>query len=285
MTVAACNPDNEFRVMTSGGFTAAYKLLIPELERLTHLKVITVTTSIGTGDTSIPNRLKRGEIADLVICSDNILQQFIAEGSVLAEGQAKLARSIIGFAVRAGAPKPDIETPEALRDTLLRAASIGYSASESGKYITTQLYQRLGIAEQVLPFAVLLGAMIAFLNLTRRLELVVARAAPPCAGRLLRGLCGLGVGSEVVLFSLVRWEADPLHGREAALLWPGAAGGGAGAGGERLARPAATGRRRARRAEGKTAAVHLQVLRYLVWTGHQLRPAALQGRGGRVSRV
>ena len=150
MTVAACNPDNEFRVMTSGGFTAAYKLLIPELERLTHLKVITVTTSIGTGDTSIPNRLKRGEIADLVICSDNILQQFIAEGSVLAEGQAKLARSIIGFAVRAGAPKPDIETPEALRDTLLRAASIGYSASESGKYITTQLYQRLGIAEQVL---------------------------------------------------------------------------------------------------------------------------------------
>ena len=145
MTTTNHNPNNELRVMTSGGFTAAYKLLIPELERLTNLKVITVTTSIGTGDISIPNRLKRGEIADLVICSDNVMQQFIADG------HAKLARSIVGFAVRAGAPKPDIATPEALRETLLRAASIGYSASESGKHVTTQLYQRLGIAEEVMP--------------------------------------------------------------------------------------------------------------------------------------
>lgn len=144
-------PNNEFRVMTSGGFTAAYKLLIPDLERLTNLQIITVTTSIGTGDISIPNRLKRGEIADLVICSDNVMQQFIADGFVLAGGHAKLARSIVGFAVRAGAPKPDIATPDALRDTLLRAASIGYSASESGRHVTTQLYQRLGIAEQVMP--------------------------------------------------------------------------------------------------------------------------------------
>ncbi len=151
MTINTGNPNNEFRVMTTGGFTAAYKLLIPELERLTGLKVITVTTSIGTGDISIPNRLKRGEIADLVICSDNIFQQFIGDGFVLAEGHAKLARSIVGFAVRAGAPKPDIATPEALRETLLRAASIGYSASVSGKHVTTQLYQRLGIAVQVMP--------------------------------------------------------------------------------------------------------------------------------------
>ena len=146
MTINTGNPNNEFRVMTTGGFTAAYKLLIPELERLTGLEVVTVTTSIGTGDISIPNRLKRGEIADLVICSDNIFQQFIGDGFVLAEGHAKLARSIVGFAVRAGAPKPDIATPEALRETLLRAASIGYSASVSGKHVTTQLYQRLGIA-------------------------------------------------------------------------------------------------------------------------------------------
>ena len=82
--------------MTSGGFTAADKLLIPELERLTGLTPVTVTTSIGTGDISIPNRLKRGEIADLVICSDNVLQQFIADGYVLKEGSAQLARSIIG---------------------------------------------------------------------------------------------------------------------------------------------------------------------------------------------
>ena len=47
----------ELRVMTSGAFTAAHLRLLPAVERITGLKVVTVTTSIGTGDTSIPNRL------------------------------------------------------------------------------------------------------------------------------------------------------------------------------------------------------------------------------------
>jgi len=121
------------------------------------MKVVTVTTSIGTGDNSIPNRLKRGEVADIVICVDSVLQQFIREGLVLGEGHAQLARSCIGLAVRAGAPKPDISSIDALRNTLLTAASIGYSASESGKYVTTKLFQRLGIAEQALPKSILVG--------------------------------------------------------------------------------------------------------------------------------
>jgi len=149
--------NNEFRVMTSGAFTAAYKALIPQLERLTGKTIVTVTTSIGTGDISIPNRLKRGEVADIVIVADGVLRQFIADGLVLEEGCKTIARSGIGMAVRAGAPKPDISTVDALRDTLLQAKSIGYSASESGKYLTTELVQRLGIADQVLPKSRLIG--------------------------------------------------------------------------------------------------------------------------------
>ena len=148
---------NEFRVMTSGGFTAAYKELIPRIAASARMKVVTVTTSIGTGENSIPNRLRRGEVADIVICADGVLQQFIREGLVLGEGHAQLARSRIGLAVRAGAAKPDIGSVDALRDTLLRAKSIGYSASESGKYVTNRLYQRLGIAEQALPKSMLVG--------------------------------------------------------------------------------------------------------------------------------
>lgn len=147
----------EFRVMTSGAFTAAYKALIPALERLTGKTVVTVTTSIGTGDISIPNRLKRGEVADLVIVADGVLRQFIADGLVLAEGHTVLARSMIGMAVRAGAPKPDLGTADALRRTLLAAKSVGYSASESGRYLTTELLQRLGIADQVLPKSRMVG--------------------------------------------------------------------------------------------------------------------------------
>jgi molybdate transport system substrate-binding protein len=141
---------NDFRVMTSGAFTAAHRRLMPELARVTGLDIVTVTTSIGTGDSSIPNRLKRGEVADLVICDDGTLQGFIAAGLVRTGSDARLARSMIGLAVRAGAPAPDVGTPEALRETLLRARSIGYSASVSGRYLTQQIYPQLGIADQVM---------------------------------------------------------------------------------------------------------------------------------------
>ncbi len=142
---------NEIRVMTSGAFTAAHLELIPQLERLTGKKVVTVTTSIGTGDTSIPSRLKRGEVADVVIVADGALRQFISEGWVLPDSLTLVARSSIGMAVRAGAPKPDIGSIDALKRMLLGAKSIGYSASVSGHYLTTEIYRRLGIAEQALP--------------------------------------------------------------------------------------------------------------------------------------
>ena len=148
---------NEFRVMTSGAFTAAHLALIPQLERLTRKKIVTASTSIGTGETSIPNRLKRGEVVDIVIVAEAVLRQFVTDGLVLAEGHAIIARSSIAMAVREGAPKPDISSVDALRRTLLQAKSIGYSASESGKYFTTVLVQRLGIADQVLPKSRLVG--------------------------------------------------------------------------------------------------------------------------------
>lgn len=141
---------DEFSVMTSGAFTAAHLALVPRLERLTRKKVVTASTSIGSGETSIPNRLKRGEVVDIVIVARHLLRQFIEDGLVLAEGERVVARSSIALAVRAGAPKPDIGTVDALRNTLLQAKSIGYSASESGKYYSTELVQRLGIADRVL---------------------------------------------------------------------------------------------------------------------------------------
>lgn len=140
----------EFRVMTSGAFTAAHLALMPQLERLTGKKVVTASTSIGSGETSIPNRLKRGEVVDIVIVAQYVLRQFMADGLVLAEGERVVARSSIALAVRAGAPRPDIGTVDALRNTLLQAKSIGYSASESGKYYSGELVQRLGIADRVL---------------------------------------------------------------------------------------------------------------------------------------
>ncbi len=136
-------------VMTSGAFTAPYLALIPQLELLTKKNIVTATTSMGTGRDSIPNRLQRGEPVDVVIVAEAALQQFIKDGRILADSRTPLARSAIGMAVRAGAPKPDIGSADALRRTLLQAKSIAYSASVSGDYVSTELYLRLGIADQV----------------------------------------------------------------------------------------------------------------------------------------
>ena len=136
--------------MTSGAFTAAYLELIPRLEELTKKKLVTAATSIGTGENSIPNRLRRGEAVDVVIVADAVLVGFIKDGLIVAESHTPVARSAIGMAVRTGAPKPDIGTVDALKRTLLQAQSVAYSASVSGDYLTTELIQRLGIAGEVL---------------------------------------------------------------------------------------------------------------------------------------
>ena len=138
-------------VMTSGAFTAAYLELIPQLELVAKCKIVTAATSMGTGANSIPNRLQRGEPADVVIMADAALAELIKDGKVVAESRVPLARSAIGMAVRAGSPKPDISSVDALKRALLQAKSIAYSASVSGLYLSTELFQRLGIADQIMP--------------------------------------------------------------------------------------------------------------------------------------
>jgi molybdate transport system substrate-binding protein len=150
LTAAAASAD-DIRVMTSGGFAAAYLELAPAFEQATGHRPVTDTTSIGTGASGIAARLARGEAIDVVIASRQDIDRLIASGQIRAGSRVDLARSSIGMAVRRGAPKPDISTVDALRRTLLEATSIAYSASVSGVYLSTELFQQLGIADRVLP--------------------------------------------------------------------------------------------------------------------------------------
>ncbi|MEO8679123.1 MAG: substrate-binding domain-containing protein [Vicinamibacterales bacterium] len=148
--VAAAADAQEVRVMTSGAFMGAYLQLAPEFERATHSKAIVISGgSMGNDPNTIPNRLRRGEPADVVILADSALDALVKDGRVVAGSQVPLVRSIIGMAVRAGAPKPDISTVDALKQTLLRARSIAYSGSASGVYLSTELFPRLGVADQI----------------------------------------------------------------------------------------------------------------------------------------
>jgi molybdate transport system substrate-binding protein len=150
LLLLAAAQGEEIRVMTSGGFTAPYNELIPEYERATRDKVLTAYgASMGGAPDSIPMRLERGEPADVVILASAALEDLIAKGKVVPGSRVDLVRSLIGMAVRAGAPKPDIRTVEAFKRALLEAKSIAYSASASGTYLSTELFPRLGIADQM----------------------------------------------------------------------------------------------------------------------------------------
>jgi molybdate transport system substrate-binding protein len=138
----------EVRVMISGGLTAAYNALVPEFERTTGNKVVTAYgPSMGTTINAIPIRLERGEPADVLIMVGYALGDLIKQGKVVAGSQVDLVKSPIGVAVKAGAPKPDISSADAVKRSLLAAKSIAYSDSASGVYVSTEMFQRLGIAD------------------------------------------------------------------------------------------------------------------------------------------
>ena len=140
----------EVKVITSGGFTAAYNILGPEFERTTGIRLVTAYgASSGGAEDSIPSRLSRGEPADVIILARSSLDKLTVAGEVVADSRVDLVRSTIGMAVKSGAPRPDISTTKAFVAALLAADSIGYSASASGTYLSTVLFPRLGIWEQI----------------------------------------------------------------------------------------------------------------------------------------
>src|SRR5712664_713411 len=148
MTGAASAAD--VHVMISAGFYGVYSELGPVFERASgHHLVTTRGPSMGDSPEAIPTRLTRGEAADVVILDGGAADELGKRGLVRADSKVELARSLIGMVVRAGAAKPDISSVETLRSTLVAAKSIAYSDSGSGTYLSTTLFPKLGIADEV----------------------------------------------------------------------------------------------------------------------------------------
>ena len=140
----------EIHVVSSGGFAAAYRALAPEFEHETgDTLVVGWGPSMGLTADAVPARLARHEPIDVVIMVGYALGQLVDEGKVSAASRVDLAEAGIGVVVRAGAPRPDIASVDALRRTLLAAKSIAYSDSASGVYIQNEMFKRMGIAEEM----------------------------------------------------------------------------------------------------------------------------------------
>ena len=138
------------KVLISGGFSGPYEHLIPEFERTSGIKVTTLSgSSQGTGPQTIAAQLARGIAADVVILSREGLTELIRAQRIAAGTDVDLARTPIGVAVRAGAPKPDVSTVEALKKALLRARTVAVPSSTSGIFLMEEIFPRLGIADKI----------------------------------------------------------------------------------------------------------------------------------------
>ncbi len=130
----------------TNGIKEAMLELAPEFERAQGVKLNAMFGSTKL----IVDEMNAGAQADLLILTDEAIEQFIKAGTVKAGSRVDLARSGIGVAVPKGAPKPDISTPEALKRALLAAKTVSYSQiGASGIYTANVLIPRLGIAEEM----------------------------------------------------------------------------------------------------------------------------------------
>jgi molybdate transport system substrate-binding protein len=95
------------------------------------------------------DRLRAGEAADVAILTAQGIDDLIAEGVIASGTRTDIARSFVGLAVKAGAPKPDITTVERFKATLLEARSVAYSKIGASGIFFAGLLDRLGIAGAV----------------------------------------------------------------------------------------------------------------------------------------
>ena len=97
----------------------------------------------------LSERVRAGERADIAILTAAAIDELTEQGTLASGSRVDLARSVVGVAVRAGAPRPDISSAEAFTRTLLEAASIAYSRAGASGIFFAALIRRLGIADQV----------------------------------------------------------------------------------------------------------------------------------------
>ena len=118
--------------------------LVEAYQQRSHQRV--AIESVGGVDAA--KRVQAGEAFDVVFLAADAIDQLIAAGRVLAGSRVDLVRSGVAVAVRAGAPKPDISTEDAVRAAVRAARSISYSTGPSGVALA-KLFERWGIADEI----------------------------------------------------------------------------------------------------------------------------------------
>jgi molybdate transport system substrate-binding protein len=135
----------DIEVLSTVGMQPATPQLIADFERATGHKVL-VTYGLAA---VLKRNFVDGLRADVLILTSPLIDELTAEGKVVPGSKVDVARSGIGIAVKTDTPKPDVSTPDALRNAVLAAKSVGYSKLGASGVAFARVMEGLGIAEQV----------------------------------------------------------------------------------------------------------------------------------------
>ena len=135
----------DLHVMISDGMKTVVEELTPQIEHATGRKLAAQFNS----SKNLRDKIQAGEPFDAAILTSDVLDDLIKQGKIAAAGRAEISRTGLGMGVRAGAPKPDISTPEALKRTLMAAKSISFNPTGASAAHTYDMFARLGITDAV----------------------------------------------------------------------------------------------------------------------------------------
>lgn len=172
------------RVLVSNGMKAAMEELQPQCERaIGHPLALQFNSTL-----SVKKMIEAGQGFDVTLITTEAIDDLIKQGKLAAGSRAALARSELGIGIRAGAPKPDIHTVEALKRTLRDAKSITYPQDGASRGYIEKMFERLGIAAEVKP------------------KIILAKGSGPATESVAEGKAQF----VITLFS----EIVPIHGVE-----------------------------------------------------------------------
>jgi molybdate transport system substrate-binding protein len=137
----------ELLVVVSDGMKPSVEELVPQIEHAIGRKLTVQYNS----SKNIRDKIQSGEPFDVAILTTDIIDDLIKQGKIAPGTRAEIARTGMGVGVRAGAAKPDVSTPEALKRALVSAKSISFNPSGASAPHIYNIFEHLGIADSVKP--------------------------------------------------------------------------------------------------------------------------------------
>jgi ABC-type molybdate transport system substrate-binding protein len=151
-------PEPEDLIVLSSNATRSVLLaLAPEFERTAHARLVFRFAP----SEELKARIENGEQFDAVFLTSALADELQALGKVDAGARATIARTGVGVAIRKGATRPNLSTPEALRQTLLDARSIAYVGQGVTAIILRNVFEGFGIAERMREKTIVLAGVTA----------------------------------------------------------------------------------------------------------------------------